>query len=121
MTQNLEQLIEETKESYYEYVLKIENGCSVIVEAFKEQDINSALKGIVQLSEGLTWLIEAEELLEVHSYKIESPISQVSPLFSKINNAIEVNNFDEVNKLLEDDLKPLFKNSVEWKFEKVIS
>lgn len=121
MTQNVKQLIEETMESYYEYVVKIEGGCASIAESLKQNDQQAALQGIVDLSEGLIWLIEAEKLLEIHSYHIASPVAKVIPLFAKINKAIETNAFEQLNVLLEDELSPLFKNASEWKFEEVVS
>lgn len=121
MTQNTEQLIQETMASYYEYVVKVEGGCTNIAQSFKEKDFNTGLQGIVDLSGGLVWLLEVEERLQEHSYKINSPVGQVAPLFEKMNNAIEASNFDEVIHLLEVELRPLFSNAKDWRFEEVVS
>ncbi|OCS89634.1 hypothetical protein [Caryophanon latum] len=121
MAENIVALIEDTKVSYYEYVVKIEDGCTRIVAALKADQLAEGLRGIVDLSEGLSWLIEAETLLKGQSLHINSPISSVVPLFEKINVAIEATNYNEVISLIEDELKPLFKNAADWQFEEVIS
>lgn len=58
----------ETTESYYAYITKLESGCESMIMSFKEGDNVSGLQGIIDLSEGLVWLLNAEELLEIHSY-----------------------------------------------------
>lgn len=121
MSQNTEQLIEETMHSYYEYIVKIEGGCAVIADAFQANDIATGVQGIQALSEGLTWVLETEGLLQEHSYSINSPVTKVVPLFKKINAALETGDFIAVSTLLNDELKPLFNNANEWKFEEVIS
>lgn len=121
MTQNVEQLIQDTMESYYEYVVKIEGGCNSIIDSLKANEQQTAMRGIVALSEGLVWLFDTETLLQGHSYKIDSPVAQITPLFEKLNAAIEANNFEEVTNLLELELKPLFANAKQWKFEETIS
>lgn len=121
MAQTITQLVEDTKASYYDYVVKVEGGCTTITTAFKSGDFANGLQGIVDLSEGLSWLIEVENLLKEQSFQIDSPISSVVPLFEKLNTAIATTNYDVVIALLEDELKPLFKHAAEWKFEKVIS
>lgn len=119
MTQNVEQLVQETMESYYEYISKLQGGCEAIVVSLKEGDTASGLQGIIDLSEGLVWLLDAEQLLALHSYKIDSPVGNVSPLFGKVNDAIEASDFASVITLLEDEIKPLFNNAANWKFEEI--
>ncbi|WP_341322421.1 hypothetical protein NSQ62_02855 [Solibacillus sp. FSL H8-0523] len=121
MTQNTNQLIQEAMESYYEYVAKIEGGCNSIVELLKADEVEKAMHGIRDLSDGLVWLLEVERHLEGHSYKIDSPISQITPLFQKINEAIETNNLEAVINLFEAEFNPLFLNAKQWQFEEVIS
>lgn len=121
MTQNVRELIEDTMQSYYEYIVKIEDGCAVISKAFIKKDIQTGVSNLQFLSEGLSWLIEAENLMLMHSYQIESPIKQAIDLFKKINTAISTEDFKQVGKLLENELKPLFKNASEWKFTELIS
>lgn len=119
MTQNVEQLVQETMESYYGYIAKLQVGCEAIIVSLKEGDTTSGLQGIIDLSEGLVWLLDAEQLLAIHSYKIDSPVGTVSPLFSKINDAIKAKDFAKVIILLEDEINPLFNNTADWKFEEI--
>lgn len=121
MTQNVEQLIQETIESYYEYVAKIEGGCNSIIDSLKNNEQQIAMRSIVTLSEGLIWLLDTENLLQGNSYKIDSPVAQITPLFEKLNTAIEEHNFEKVTNLLEFEFKPLFSNAQQWKFEEVIN
>lgn len=119
MTQDVQQLVQETMESYYEYIAKLQGGCEAIIVSLKAGDTASGLQGIIDLSEGLVWLLETEQLLALHAYKIDSPVSTVSPLFGKVNDAIEATDFAAVITLLEDEIKPLFTNVNEWKFEEI--
>ena len=120
MTQNVNEIIEDTMKSYYEYIVKIENGCTVISNAFIKKDFQTGVINLQFLSEGLSWLIEAENLMLIHSYQIESPIKQAIDLFKRINSAISNEDFEQVGKVLENELKPLFKNASDWKFTKFV-
>ena len=121
MTQNTNQLIQEVMESYYEYVAKIDAGCNSIVELLKADEVERAMHGIRDLSDGLVWLLEVEHLLEGHSYKIDSPISKITPLFQKINVAIETNKLEAVINLFETKFNPIFLNAEKRKFEEIVS
>lgn len=121
MTQNVEQLVQGTMESYYEYVVKIGGGCATIANAFENNDVQAGVQGIRAFSEGLSWLVEAENLLQLQSYQIGSPISQVIALFEKVNDALQATEYQEVGRLFKEEVQPLFKQANEWKFEEVIS
>lgn len=121
MLQNIDLLVQETMESYYEYVLKIEGGCLIIANAFENMDVQIGIQGVQTFSEGLSWLLEAESLLQMQSYQIASPISQIAVLFEKINDALEAHKYQEVGFLFKEEMQPLFKKASEWKFSKIMS
>lgn len=114
------QLIEETMESYYEYVSKVEDGCQIIANLIKEDDVPAAMRAIVDLSEGLFWLSKVEQQLLNQSYKITSNVQYASSLYRGINAALEVKNYQVVALQFEKELKPLFVDAKSWAFEKVI-
>jgi hypothetical protein len=121
MTTNKNQLIEEIKESYHDYALKLEGGVMNIVNSLKSNNTQEGIAGIQALSEGITWMLDTESLLEAHSFKSNSPIQTISPLFEKINAALAVENFEQVSELLEIELLPMLKDAKDWTFEEVIS
>lgn len=121
MSINIEQLVNETVESYYDYALKLEGGCNYIINAFQSGNVAEATASIQALGEGLAWMVDAEGLLALHSLEINSPIQQITPLFEKINNALAAENFEVVTSLFDQELKPLFKNVQDWQFTEVIS
>lgn len=121
MERNVQQLIEETQSSYYEYVTNIPNGCQRIADFIATGEIETALQEIAFLSEGLSWLIEVEQHMEVQSYKINSHIKDAANLYRGINTALEAKNYAVVAMQFEQEMTSIFKESNTWEFEKVIS
>lgn len=120
MDENM-QLIEETMQSYYEYIVKVEDGCQVIFNLVDEGDIQAALRLIVDLSEGLAWLTEVELLLQQQSYNIESNVQKANALYRGINAALKMKNYKVVALQFLNEIKPLFAQAPTWQFEKTYS
>ena len=112
------QLIEETMQSYYDYIVKIEDGCQVIFDLIDEGDIRAAMRMIIDLSEGLAWLTEVEQLLQHQLFGIESNVQKANTLYRGINAALEMENYKVVALQFINDVKPLFTEAKTWRFEK---
>ena len=117
----IQTLIKETTVSYYSYVTNLDTGTGIIVQLFKQNEIEAALHSLSALSEGLVWLLEVEQLLAAHSYRTNSPISEVLPLFQKIKEAMDNQSYTLVSEILEEEFQPLFRKASDWKFELVTS
>jgi hypothetical protein len=114
----MENLIDEIKQSYYEYVTKIAPGCATIANHIRTGELAEALQSILEFSEGLSWLITVEEKLKEHQYVIKSRISEANLFLKEINDALEQNDFITVADLIEYEIQPLFDSASEWVFEK---
>ena len=121
MEQNLQLLIEETQSSYYEYVTNIPSGCQRIADFITTGAVENALQEIAILSEGLAWLLEVEQHMEVQSYKINSHIRDAVNLYKGVNAALEEKNYVVVAMQFEQEMTSLFNESNSWRFEEVIS
>ncbi|WP_342581020.1 hypothetical protein [Ureibacillus sp. FSL W7-1570] len=114
----MEKLINEIKNSYYEYVVKIAPGCEIIANKLRIGEIEDALYNIIQFSEGLSWLLAVEEKLKEQHFMINSRISEAQELLKEINEALEHKDFITVADLFEYEIQPLFNSASEWTFEK---
>lgn len=114
----MEKLIEEIKQSYYEYVIKISPGCEIIANQLRTGKVQEALQYILQFSEGLSWLLTVEEKLKEFQYIINSRISEAKDYLQEINEALEQSDFITVADLFEYEIQPLFESASEWVFVK---
>lgn len=115
----MENLLLETKQSYYEYIRKINTGCIYIANELRIGNINEALSTVVNLAEGLQWLLSVEELMKKNEYIIKSRISEVNEYLNEINEALGNNDYVQVADLFEYEIQPIFSSASEWIFEKI--
>lgn len=106
----------EIQQSYYDYVLKVENGSLFIANKLREEDYESALGAIVNFSEGVEWLIKVEDAMLAQGYLIESNVKQVVLLINEINECLSCQDFATLADLFEYEIAPLFSNVANWKF-----
>lgn len=116
----MEQLIMETKVSYYGYVKKVEGGCQLIADLLHIGKEIDAFNEIYNLSEGFEWLLSIEELLLTNGYIINSRIKEANNSLEAVNNAMEMKDYAKVAELFEKLIKPIFDSSTEWVFEKTV-
>lgn len=107
---------EELKHNYYEYVSKISEGCLVITENLRKGHLEQAFLSIINFSEGIEWLMAAEQILKEQNLVINSRISEANDFLNEINQALEVQDFILVADLFEYEISPLFSSASEWIF-----
>lgn len=115
----MNELTLETQEQYYEYISKIGKGCQNIADKIREGNMEIAINSIIELSEGLTWLLAVEDYMLNNQYKIESSTIKASEFLNDINNALELQDYVLVADLLEYEIKPIFKATEKWQFTKM--
>ncbi|MGE7769393.1 hypothetical protein ACQKMK_02515 [Viridibacillus arvi] len=115
----MEQLIIDTKNSYYEYVSRIPDSCQGIANLLREGNTDEALSVIINLVEGLTWLLSVEELMFANHLVINSRIAEANEFLTDINNALESGDFVTVADLFEYEIQPLFSSAIEWVFRSI--
>lgn len=112
-------LIEETQASYYEYINQIGIGSLYISSKIREGNIALAVTSIIDLSEGLTWLLQVEESMKESNYKIQSATVLAGEHLNEINEALSRQDYIFVADLFEYEISPIFENAEDWKFIKV--
>ncbi|MFT9819928.1 hypothetical protein [Lysinibacillus sp. NPDC056185] len=115
-----QQLINETKESYFNYVNKISRGCRLIAEDLRQGKMAIAFQNIIDLAEGLNWLISVEDKMSQLNITVNSSIKEASEFFIEINIALEQENYILVADLFEYEVQALFEASEDWTFEKKV-
>jgi len=115
----MENLIDDIKQSYYEYVSKIAPGCEAIANQLRLGNNNDALQSIINFAEGLSWLLSVEEGMGENGFKISTRIAEVQSFLVEVNFELEQSNYITVADLFEYEIYPLFSSSTEWVFEKV--
>lgn len=110
--------VEQLKQFYYEYVGKIPNGLSVIVQLFQISDYESALHNLGNFAEGLESLLTIEEKLAEQGFFINSRIQEATVIFEKINRKLEDKQYKLLSNLLKEQLIPIFSSATEWQFSR---
>lgn len=108
----------EIQQSYYDYVLKVENGSLFIANKLREENYENALAAIVNFSEGIDWLIQVEDAMLAQGYLIESNVKQVVLFINEINECLSSLDFVTLADLFEYEIAPLFSDVENWKFRK---
>lgn len=115
----MENLLVETRESYYEYISKVETGCLTIANQLRIGNMNEAFSGIMNLAEGIQWLLSVEQLMLANNYKIKSRINEANDYLKDINEALENEDYVQVADLFEYEIHEIFSSASEWIFEKI--
>jgi len=117
MMQN--ELLIETQQSYYDYVVKLQDGCQQIANSLRAGEQSQAYQMIANLSEGIEWMITVEKYMFDNFFRINSRLKEVIDKLSDLNVALEVNDFMEAANLFEKEICPMFVSASEWTFEKM--
>ncbi|AWE06389.1 hypothetical protein DCE79_02870 [Lysinibacillus sp. 2017] len=112
-----QQLITDTKESYYLYASGIAQGCNQIANDLRTGQIENALNSIANLAEGIEWLLNVEQILAQHNLKIRSRIMEANEFLMEVNDALIQNDTITVADLFEYEIQPLFDSASEWAFQ----
>lgn len=115
----VEQLLKETQTSYYEYVMKLENGCLQIANDLRTGNQAGAFQNIINLTEGLGWLLDVEARMQEQRFKINSQIVNALDFLNEVNDALEAEDIVTVADLFEYEIAPLFASASEWTFQEI--
>lgn len=108
---------EEIRDSYYEYVMKIEDGCLIITDLLRKGKYTKAFETIISFAEGIQWLLVVEETMRKESYVINSRINEANDYLMQINESFEMEDFVTVADIFEYEIAPIFSSATEWVFE----
>lgn len=114
------ELIKETKQSYYEYVIKIHGGCQQIATYLRSGELDNALSMIANFSEGLEWLYNVEKYMLSYKLQIHSRIAEAMEVLKKVNQALEIKDVPALIQLFDLQLASIFDSASEWTFEEIL-
>ncbi|MEQ2527511.1 hypothetical protein WMO40_12415 [Bacillaceae bacterium CLA-AA-H227] len=112
-------IVQETQQTYYEYINQVEKGCLQISEYLRTEQISEALNTIIQFSEGIVWLLQVEELMNKNGFSMDSLIHKANEFLNEINQALEIRDYVFVADLFEYELNPLFKEQALKRFSEI--
>lgn len=110
------QEIIELKNTYYEYICNVSDGCQVIANAIRQENFEQAFQSIMYFAEGLEWLLTVEHTMQAEGWKINSRIEEAQWVMKEINEALEAQDLTLTADLFEYELIPIFLSASEWIF-----
>lgn len=114
----MSEIIIETQNSYYDYIVKVSSGCQFIADKIREGNLPIAISFITDISEGLSWLLEVEKHMKDNMFEIESATVNAKEFFTEINEAMERQDYVLIADLFEYEIKPIFLDAENWSFIK---
>ncbi|MBB3908594.1 hypothetical protein [Anoxybacteroides rupiense] len=112
-------LIYETQDSFYEYIVRVAQGAETIASDLREDRIGEALQLIVQFSEGVSWLIQVILLMRENNYSININPSEMNEFLVEINDGLERQDYIIVADMFEYEIKPFFEEAAKEKFHEM--
>lgn len=100
-------------EDYESYLSKLPIGLEQLVQAFREGRQEEAFNSLKDLSEGITWLVNASDYLKVSGIKVEFDVTKVKDALNEINDALTAGDFLLVADILEYELYEYFNGLVQ--------
>lgn len=100
----LEQLIE----SYNEYLERLVVGTENIAKKLRGDLIEEGVKDILDFSEGLLWMIDAEALFKQNGILVENKMEKINEFLEEINSSLEREDYLLVADLFEYEIAPYF-------------
>jgi len=92
------------------YLSKVPNGCLYIANAFRNNDLGSALQAIRDFSEGALWLVDATELLNYNDINYDLPMDKIQYFLEIINVNLEEKNYLKVADIFEQEIFLFFND-----------
>lgn len=105
----MDQILVETIETYNEYLSKLPEGCSIIAGLLRDDQIALAMDNIVNLSEGLQWVLQVSELLEKNEIETNIKAEEINGFLVEINEAINNEDYYLVADIMEYELIEFFE------------
>ena len=105
----MSELVLEVIESYNSYIENVGPGSIKIAEHLRNDEVQDAMQMILQFSEGMSWLVEASELLNKNDIKVVLETEKINEFLTEINNGLEMEDFVLVADMFEYEIAPFFE------------
>ncbi|MER2169953.1 MAG: hypothetical protein ABS938_04875 [Psychrobacillus psychrodurans] len=107
----MDQLLNETIDTFNEYIQKVPTGSTVIAELLREDRIIEALNNIKNFTEGTLWLVDANELFKQNNVNSDLDISKINEYLIEINEGLALQDYSLVADLFEYEIAPFFEET----------
>lgn len=105
----MEELVIETIETYNEYLKNLPNGCLVVADQIRKNNISDALTNILHFSEGVTWLTQVAQTLNEQGVAVSLDIEPIEEYLNEVNDALTIQDYTLVADLFEYEFAPFFE------------
>ncbi|MFJ7663191.1 hypothetical protein ACIQXW_12365 [Lysinibacillus sp. NPDC097162] len=105
----MENILNDTIQSYNEYLKKLPAGILVIADKLREKHINEALISIKDLTEGILWLTNASELLIKNNVLALLNIGKIQEFLLEVNEGLEKQDYVLIADIFEFEIAPFFE------------
>jgi len=109
----LNQLINDTINSFNEYVKIIPGGTLEISKFLREENLPLALQSIKDFTEGVIWLTDVKEALGKSGVEVELELESIHDFLIEINEGLEIQDFILVADIFEYEIATFFKDVAE--------
>lgn len=99
----------DTVVSYNDYLKKLPEGCQTIADLVREDRIHEAMNIILQFSEGMGWVVDANLLLDKNGYPNPLRVERIHEFLKEINSGLEIQDYILVADMFEYEIKPFFE------------
>lgn len=102
---------EEILESYNSYIKNLSKGSKKLAEYFRTDKLEEGFEGILDLSEGLTWLSLSNEFLAAKNKIAKKDFSALQSFLLEINEGLKVRDYILVADILEYEIATYFEEN----------
>ncbi|MFA1737458.1 MULTISPECIES: hypothetical protein [Lysinibacillus] len=106
------EILMDTIQSFNEYLPRVAIGSQEIAGYLRTDQIASALKMVLEFSEGMSWLLEASELLKLNDIKVDIQIEKIREFLEEINSGLEMQDYVLVADIFEYEITPFFEEAI---------
>lgn len=99
---------EEILLEYNSYIQNIGSGIKQVAEYFRTEQIDKALKGILDFAEGMTWLNLSNEYLSARQKIAKKDFKGIEEFLEEINTGLKLKDYILVADILEYEIIPYF-------------
>ena len=100
--------VQEIMNDFYEYISKIPSGSEFIYTEIRKGNIQEAVDSIISFSEGMAWIISANNYLIMNKIDLEIDEEKLQEILSELNKALELKDFYLVADIYEYEIKEFF-------------
>lgn len=112
----MNQLIQETQETFFSYLFRVKDGCVTIAEKLRKDNVGEALQLLAQFVEGASWLLQVVHLMQKNGFAFSVSMEGLNEYLYEINEGLEIQDYVLVADLFEYEIAPFIDNMIEGQF-----